>query len=359
MAFRIYKNKLMRTLPLLMLVLTVPAVAQDGVISFESDPGHWVGAGEDVVIEFANEHAFFDLTDSGSAQLILQQPGHPNLSIQFAAAGFDSNLKTGCYERARRLREHDRPAFDIGYDARGCNLGLSRFVLHELEADANLAITKLSMDFAHHCELGGPSLRGHVRFHSDFPVADGSYDPVFKTVGELNVISDPLDVVGAGEMFSIPFSEQSFSTWRTSFFGRDNELILENLGQTPRSWSLMFRGPVGEPFAPGPYNTADSFLGGEPELPGLCFGLDSWGCSADFGSFEIEQLVRDPIDRYPIDGAVRFDRTIFDNENEIFTWVRGNATFHTQIRSGPLVPDVIFLDGHDEYQKWPLYWPCT
>jgi hypothetical protein len=345
-------------------LLSSPVDAQDGLLQTVSDSGHWVGAGEDITLPFDAEEAFFTVQQDGSLYLRLEVPGFPIFYVMAAAAGEHAPTGPGCYERAERMRSPARPAFDIGYDGRTCNDALARFAVHEIESLPDGTIQRLALDFAHHCERRGPSMRGQIRLNSDVPATDWP-EPVFKTIGELNVIADADDPIGAGEILSIPLSEQTFtaSTWSIPF---DSEqiLILDNRGMNvpfgwPRSWDLKVRAPAGMPLETGLYESAENFETGAVGLPGLCFGLDSWACSGDFGMFDVQQLEHDRIDRTPIRALVTFDRALVDEITGQSSWLRGSASFHTQIRSGPLVSDVVFLDGLDGEGAWPLSWACS
>ena len=78
----------------------------------------------------------------------------------------------GAYENAVRAPFHgNQPGLELSGSGRGCNTLSGRFVVLELQTDAQGVLTRLAVDFEQHCEgPQAPPLFGSLRVNSTVPI---------------------------------------------------------------------------------------------------------------------------------------------------------------------------------------------
>lgn len=342
-----------------LLVCASSALGQEGALHLFSEPGHRLGNGESLTFTFDRADVEAVVIDN-TARVRPISPGPPNWGVNFGAAASEP-LRTGCYERATQGPERAFPAFSFSRDSVVCFSTVARFRLIELEFDDGSGqIGSLALDFVDQCDLRGPALYGQLRVNSSVPVGD-PLDPVFSTIGLLQTFGEPGDPVLAGQ-FIRTFTEQRFTAWPRDSGGSgvwssrlelEESSLLDVTFPQPR-WQMGFRTAGGDAIEAGSYPDAVDFTWGDPALPGLCFGRDSIACSADSGHFNVQYLEREPVQGRPVRGRVNFERTISSSG----TRVHGLVDFHTLMRNGPKVDDVLALGGFEIQDHWPLYWEC-
>lgn len=129
-----------------------------------SDPGDWVGGGQQRLFEPGNG----SVTVSGSAAYVTVNVSGGTLgdyyTLDFAAPAGDV-LRPGLYLRAQRapFREAGRPGIDIGGSGRGCNKIEGSFEVRDIATNSSGAVERLWLVYEQHCEGGTPALFGEVR----------------------------------------------------------------------------------------------------------------------------------------------------------------------------------------------------
>jgi hypothetical protein len=140
----------------------VRAAGSITAVAFDSDPGDWIGAGQQY--EYVAPASTITATTSspGRVSVHIDGPLGEWWNIDLGAAGADP-LVIGTYEDANRLGDATHPRLDVYGQGRGCGSDTGRFVVSELERDGGGNITSLAASFEEHCEGGTPALFGEVR----------------------------------------------------------------------------------------------------------------------------------------------------------------------------------------------------
>lgn len=136
----------------------------EATVSFVSDPGDWVGAGQ--TRSFTLDTASM-MVQSG------QNGGYFRLSVFPFAGGWwyfnlaapaGTQLVPGAYEGAMRypFNPSGTPGLDVYGDGRGCNSVTGRFDVFEAVFGPNGYIERFHAQFEQHCEGGEPALRGEI-----------------------------------------------------------------------------------------------------------------------------------------------------------------------------------------------------
>jgi hypothetical protein len=149
---------------LVLSVFTAIANAQENSLSFNSDPGDFIGQG----------HAFFLTPTDGtfSARNTFDQSSvslsviGPNAFwfLDFAAPT-GQTLAVGPYTGATRF-PGQTPGLDIFGEGRGCNEVTGSFTVLEISYGADSNIASFDATFEQHCEGATPALRGEIRFNA-------------------------------------------------------------------------------------------------------------------------------------------------------------------------------------------------
>ena len=153
-------------LVLLAFTAAATARAQSTLLSFNSEPGDYIGGGQ----QFTLTPSDGTITASGSSA--------SGVSVSFSNSGefwfLDFHppvgvaLQPGMYEGATRypFQSPTQPGLSIDGDGRGCNTLTGRFVVLEAVYGTGNTVQKLAVDYEQHCEGGTPALFGSVRINS-------------------------------------------------------------------------------------------------------------------------------------------------------------------------------------------------
>jgi hypothetical protein len=113
--------------------------------------------------------------------------------------------------------------------------------------------------------------------------------PAHAQVTSLVVVSDHLDFVGAGQMYTHTPADGTFTATYTD--GSIEIRFRDHDEPYPRYWNLTFQAPTGQPLTPGEYDGATSMR--TPQAPGLLVSGQGRGCDAQ-GSFHVREFVAGP-----------------------------------------------------------------
>jgi hypothetical protein len=152
-----------------LLIAPASARAAQTFLSFTSDPGDYVGKGEEVMFTAAD--GAFDVTPSfdNGVSLFFRTPDFSHYAFLDIAAAGGALLQPGSYPNAERFPSSTNPGLDFSFDSSGCNVVTGRFNVIELVRDADENIVRLAVDWEQHCEGLVPALYGQLRFNSDVP----------------------------------------------------------------------------------------------------------------------------------------------------------------------------------------------
>lgn len=140
-------------------------------LSFTSDPGDWVGAGESRLYEFADGTWGADYVGSGGAEHVTvffrssTEAGVSWLLRMGAREG--ETLAPGKYESVERFRSAEHPELSFFGSGRGCNRVTGRFEIHSIRLGASNTLARLHATFTQHCEGGSPALNGEISIAAD------------------------------------------------------------------------------------------------------------------------------------------------------------------------------------------------
>ena len=160
------------TLCVFMLVCSASTFAGQNILYYLSQPGDWVGQGQEVTFTGADGSFSSPPTIPNSARVVVKAPNGMQLFSLDLGTADGASFQPGAYENAVRAGSQGpgRPGLDFSANGRGCISVTGRFDLLEFVRDANGAITQLAVNFEQHCEGAVPTLFGQIRFNSDVPV---------------------------------------------------------------------------------------------------------------------------------------------------------------------------------------------
>jgi hypothetical protein len=149
----------------------VRAAGSVTALAIDSEPGDWVGGGQQ--LEYAPPTATFTISGTGtglenasvSLQVFGPGGGGDFWHLTVAHAG-SAPLGPGTYENSQRFADETHPGLDVGGQGHGCNMSTGRFVISELERDGVGNITTLAVSFEQHCEGGPAALFGEARYQA-------------------------------------------------------------------------------------------------------------------------------------------------------------------------------------------------
>jgi hypothetical protein len=138
-------------------------------LSFRSDPGDFIGAGE------SHRYALADGTWNAQADFgDSRTTNHINVSVVNFSAGWfwyldlaapkGQMLALGAYEDARRypFQPTTQPGVSFSGTGRGCNTLTGRFVITDLALGPANTVDRLHATFEQHCEGASPALTGEI-----------------------------------------------------------------------------------------------------------------------------------------------------------------------------------------------------
>ena len=155
-----------------MFVASASTFAGQNILYYLSQPGDWVGQGQEVTFTGADGSFSSPPTIPNVARVVVKAPNGMYLFTLNLSAADGAVLQPGAYENAVRAGSQGpgRPGLDFSANGNGCISVTGRFGLLEIVRDANGAITQLAVNFEQHCEGAVPALFGQIRFNSDAPV---------------------------------------------------------------------------------------------------------------------------------------------------------------------------------------------
>jgi len=188
---------LSRTLLSLALLLASSAASAAGTaLYFKSEPGDYIGGGQEFVIT-ASDATFAASTNyAGGVSVSVTNFTQGNSLFWYLdfAAPNNQPLALGTYQGATRFpfQAPTAPGLSVYGDGRGCNTSTGSFTIRELSVDpVSSKVASFAADFEQHCEGGAPALFGSIRINSDVPLRT--------LLPARIVVTDPLNSKGCVE----------------------------------------------------------------------------------------------------------------------------------------------------------------
>ncbi len=150
-------------------------VAAEAWLAFYSDPGDFIGQGQNLFVTSANVE--FDARQRGDGlQFNINRAG-PGAAWTLILEPRDGQaLAPGVYLQAQRFGGPANAGLDFGGNGRGCNGVTGEFLITDLQRDAAGEVRRIFVKFEQHCEGRAPALVGYLSFKA--PAADGDGDGV-------------------------------------------------------------------------------------------------------------------------------------------------------------------------------------
>jgi hypothetical protein len=189
-----------RSLLLLALAsLANPVIAGETLLVLASQPGDYIGGGQQRVISTSEADFFVSRNFDNGVSFNINDFARPNPKYTFwyvdLAAPFNAELAVGAYELATRFpfQQQAEAGLWVAGDGRGCNSLTGRFDVLEVVYDQQSGdVLHFAADFEQHCENpSAPPLLGAIRYDSDVPVSI-KVPPVIR-------INTPLNYQGCAE----------------------------------------------------------------------------------------------------------------------------------------------------------------
>lgn len=167
---------------LLILAFAAPALAGEGLaptvapdlppperieasLYFLSDPGDYIGGGEEVTL--THEDGTFSAQNYGPGTVgvsFSSTDGSSWWTLEISTAD-DTPLRPGSYENALRWPFNDgSPGLSFTGNGRGCNEVSGRFDVLQITFKPDGTLERLAVDFEQHCEGGEAALFGQIRY---------------------------------------------------------------------------------------------------------------------------------------------------------------------------------------------------
>ncbi len=161
--------KLLRLVVLGALAL-IPVIARAGqtVLILNSQPGDWVGAGQQLSFTPADGPFTVVSAGTGGLQVSFHTPDYSHFWYVTFGPPKSRKLATGQYEGAQSVvYPSTHPDLNVSGDGRGCET-VGRFYLSDLAFNLDGTVAKVAIDFEQHCTgvTIGPALYGSVRYNS-------------------------------------------------------------------------------------------------------------------------------------------------------------------------------------------------
>ena len=134
------------------------------LLYFNSEPGDWVGGGQQFTLTPADGTFSTSRTEGG---VHVSFVGSDTWDLYFAPPS-GATLTPGTYEGATRwpFQSPTAPGLSIYGAGRGCNTLTGRFTVLEAEYGSGGEVLRFAADYEQHCEGGRPALFGSVRIDS-------------------------------------------------------------------------------------------------------------------------------------------------------------------------------------------------
>ena len=155
-----------------------PAFGQQTVLYYRSEPGDYIGQGQEVTLTTEDVDFIVRPSFRGSVRISMNNftrvPRPPSIwwNAEFAPPQ-GTDLVVGAYENATRwpFQAPTEPGLSFSGQGRGCNRLTGRFDVLDAVYDPNTgAVISFAVDFEQHCEGGAPALFGSIRFNSLVPL---------------------------------------------------------------------------------------------------------------------------------------------------------------------------------------------
>jgi hypothetical protein len=159
-------------LVLSLLGVTASAQAQSTQLSMRSDPGDFIGGGQDHLYTVADGTFIARKNFDNGVSIAFNTPTFSHFWHLDFAAPHAELLTPGLYAGAVRFpfQPDDVPGLDVSGDGRGCNMLTGTFQVHEVVYGAADDVTAFRATFEQHCEGAAPALRGEIRFNATVPI---------------------------------------------------------------------------------------------------------------------------------------------------------------------------------------------
>jgi thrombospondin type 3 repeat protein len=155
----------------------------------ESDPGDWVGGGEQRLLSLSD--GLFTVRRNYSSGVSVVFEGDERWSLDFAAPS--GQLEPGVYESATRypFQGPGQPGLSV-VGEHGCNVLAGRFVVLEAVYDRMGAVESFAADFEQRCDGALAALRGAIRINavSVPPGLDQDADGVIDVADDCSTVSN-------------------------------------------------------------------------------------------------------------------------------------------------------------------------
>ena len=151
-----------------LLLSTTGAYAQTTLLSLNSQPGDYIGQGQQRTLTAADGQ--FSARANYDNGVSLSFHGHDMAVwwyLDFAAPG-NLRLTPGVYELATRFpfQAATVPGLSVSGEGRGCNTLTGRFEVLEVTYGPSGEVLTFAADFEQHCEGVGPALTGSIRYNA-------------------------------------------------------------------------------------------------------------------------------------------------------------------------------------------------
>lgn len=151
-----------------LLISTSGAYAQTTLLSLNSQPGDYIGQGQQRTLTVADGR--FSANSNFDNGVSLSFYGNdPSVwwYLDFAAPG-NLRLAPGVYEHATRFpfQEPTAPGLNVSGEGRGCNTLTGRFEVFEVSYGPSGEVLTFAADFEQHCEGLGAALSGSIRYNA-------------------------------------------------------------------------------------------------------------------------------------------------------------------------------------------------
>ena len=263
------------------------------VLSYESDPGDFIGQGQSNTHTVTGSQFQVELNSSQSElRFSIPPSGGTWWNLWMYSTG--GTLTPGTYNQAARasFRPAGAPGLDFFGSGRGCNRLTGRFLV-QTAVFSGTSVQRFHARFEQHCEGWSSKLRGQIWIDAggalppalaDFPV------PPAQPTSQLTYTSDPGDFIGQGQSVSLALSGHTVSAWRDSSRPTVDIRWQSASGPLTTFWNLSFSAASGTQLQPGTYTGATRYPFNSG-VHGLSVSGNGRGCNTLTGSFVVLEAV--------------------------------------------------------------------